>query len=205
MSRAVLGRRAVLLAAPALAAGCANPLSRPFAEKTLFVLDVRRPQRLPPNPRGRVLVLRTITPAPGVELRGLVTRLAGGQQRADFWNEFFAPPAALVQDQLRTWLADAGLFSAVVDQGTRATPALALEPVLAGLFADGSVSPPQARAQMQALLLGLDRTPPRVLAKGDHDRAAQIASLEPAAIVAGLNVALAAVFGEIEASLRAVA
>jgi cholesterol transport system auxiliary component len=205
MSRHVLGRRAALLAAPALAAGCANPLSRPFADKTLFVLDVRRPQRLPPNPRGRVLVLRTVTPAPGVELRGLVTRLAGGQQRADFWNEFFAPPAALVQDQLRSWLADAGLFSAVVDQGTRATPTLALEPVLAGLFADASVSPPQARAQMQALLLGLDRTPPRVLAKGDHDRAAQITSLEPSAIVAGLNVALAAVFAEIEASLRAVA
>ncbi|MCU0987107.1 MAG: hypothetical protein MUC89_19575 [Acetobacteraceae bacterium] len=156
-------RRSLLLAAPALAAGCSNPLSRPFPEKTFFVLDVRRPQRLPPNPRGRVLALRTVTPAPGVELRGLVTRLAGGQQRADFWNEFFAPPASLVQDQLRTWLADSGLFSAVVDQGTRATPALAL------------------------------------------DRAAQIASLEPAAIVAGFNVALAAIFAEIEASLRAVA
>jgi cholesterol transport system auxiliary component len=205
MSGAFPGRRAALLGLPALVAGCANPLSRPFPEKALFVLDVRRPQRLPPTPRGRVLVLRSVTPAPGVELRGLVTRLPGGQQRADFWNEFFAPPAALVQDQLRTWLADSGLFSAVVDQGTRAAPSIALEPVLTGLFADGAVSPPQARAQMQVLLLGLDRTPPRVLGRGEHDRAAQIASLEPAAIVAGLNVALAAVFGEIEASLRAVA
>lgn len=205
MSRAVIGRRGLVLAAPALAAGCANPLSRPFPEKSLFVLDVRRPQRLPPNPRGRVLVLRTVTPAPGVEMRGLVTRLAGGQQRSDFWNEFFAPPAALVQDQLRTWLADSGLFSAVVDQGTRAMATLALEPVLTGLFADASVSPAQARAQMQVLLLGLDRSPPRVLGRGEHDRAAQIASLEPAAIVAGLNVALAAVFSEIEASFRAVA
>jgi cholesterol transport system auxiliary component len=205
MKPPVMRRRALLLAAPALAVGCSNPLSRPFPEKTFFVLDVRRPQRLPPNPRGRVLALRTVTPAPGVELRGLVTRLAGGQQRADFWNEFFAPPASLVQDQLRTWLADSGLFSAVVDQGTRATPALALEPVLNGLFADATVSPPQARAQMQVLLLGLDRTPPRVLTRGDHDRAAQIASVEPAAIVAGFNVALAAIFAEIEASLRAVA
>ncbi len=205
MSPPATPRRAVLLATPALAAGCANPLSRPFPEKTLFVLDVRRPQRLAPNPRGRVLVLRSVTPAPGAELRGLVTRQAGGQQRVDFWNEFFAPPAALVQDQLRTWLAECGLFSAVVDQGTRATPALALEPVLGGLFADAATTPPQARAQMQALLLGLDRTPPRVLAQGDFDRAAQIASLAPQAIVAGLNVALAAVFGEIEAALRAVA
>lgn len=196
-------RRSLLLAAPALAAGCDNPLSRPFPEKALFVLDVRRPQRLAPNPRGRVLVLRTVTPAPGAELRGVVTRLPGGQQRADFWNEFFAPPAALVQDQLRTWLADSGLFAAVVDPGTRATPSLALEPALNGLFADASVAPPVARAQLQTLLLGLDRTPPRVLAKGEHDRAAQLASLEPAAIVAGLNVALAAVFAEIEASLRA--
>lgn len=198
-------RRALLLAAPAVAAGCANPLSRPFPEKTLFVLDVRRPQRLPPNPRGRVLVVRTVAAGPGAELRGIVTRLPGGQQRADFWNEFFSPPPALVQDALRQWLADSGLFSAVVDPGTRATPALALEPVLNAMFADAAETPPVARVQMQTLTLGLDRTPPRVLAQGDHDRRAQLASLAPATIVAGFNVVLAAIFSDIEASFRAVA
>ncbi len=198
-------RRSLLLAAPALLAACANPLSQPFPDKKLFVLDVRRPQRLPPNPRGRVLVVRTITPAPGAELRGITTRLEGGQIRTDFWNEFFAPPAALVQDQLRTWLSESGLFAAVVDQGSRTTPGLALEGVLNGLFAEATETPPTARAQMQALLLGLDRSPPRVVAQGEYDRRAQIASLEPAAIVAGFNVALAAIFSEIEAALRPVA
>jgi len=197
-------RRSLLLAAPALAAGC-NPLSQPFPEKAMFVLDVRRPQRLPPNPRGRVLVLRTVTPGPGAEQRGLVTRFQGGQQRVDFWNEFFSPPPSLVQDQLRQWLADSGLFSAVVDQGTRAAPALALEPVLNALFADAAESPAVARVQMQTLTLGLDRTPPRVIAQGEHDRRAQIASLTPATIVAGFNVVLAAIFADIEASFRGVA
>lgn len=197
-------RRTLLLAAPAILAACSNPLRQPFPDKKLFVLDVRRPQRLPPNPRGRVLVVRTITAAPGAELRGLATRLEGGQVRTDFWNEFFAPPAALVQDQLRTWLADSGIFSAVVDQGTRTTPSLALEGVLNGLFAEAA-TPPTARAQMQMLLLGLDRSPPRVAAQGEYDRRAQIASLEPAAIVAGFNVVLAAIFSEIEAALRPVA
>ncbi|WP_144299678.1 ABC-type transport auxiliary lipoprotein family protein [Elioraea rosea] len=198
-------RRTLLLAAPAILAACSNPLTQPFPDKKLFVLDVRRPQRLPANPRGRVLVLRTIAAAPGAELRGIATRLEGGQVRTDFWNEFFAPPASLVQDQLRTWLADAGIFSAVVDQGTRTTPGLALEGVLNGLFAEGAATPPTARAQMQMLLLGLDRSPPRVVAQGEYDRRAQIASLEPAAIVAGFNVALAAIFSEIEAALRPVA
>jgi cholesterol transport system auxiliary component len=198
-------RRTLLLAAPALAAGCSNPLSQPFPEKNFFVLDVRRPQRLPPNPRGRVLVLRSVTAGPGAELRGIVTRFQGGQQRSDFWNEFFSPPPALIQDQLRQWLADSGLFSAVVDQGTRATPALALEPVLNAMFADAAETPPVARVQMQTLTLGLDRTPPRVIAQADHDRRAQIASLAPATIVAGFNVVLAAIFADIEASFRAVA
>lgn len=198
-------RRAFLLAGPALAAGCANPLSRPFPDKTMYVLDVRRPQRLPPNPRGRVLVVRSVAAGPGAEQRGIVTRFPGGQQRADFWNEFFAPPPALVQDALRQWLADSGLFAAVVDQGTRATPALALEPALVAMFADAAATPPVARVQMQSLILSLDRTPPRVLAQGEHDRRAELASLAPTAIVAGFNVVLAAIFGEIEAALRAVA
>jgi hypothetical protein len=169
------------------------------------VLDVRRPQRLPANPRGRVLVLRTVTPGPGAERRGIVTRLAGGQQRVDFWNEFFAAPASLVQDQLRQWLADCGLFSAVVDQGTQSRPALALEAVLTGLFGEQGEGQMVARAQMQSLVLGLDRAPPRVIAQSEHDRRAAIASLTPEMIVAGLNVALAAVFDEIEASFRRVA
>ncbi|WP_291297805.1 ABC-type transport auxiliary lipoprotein family protein [Elioraea sp.] len=195
-------RRTLLLAAPALLAACANPLTQPFPDKRLYVLDARRPQRLPANPRGRVLVLRSVTPASGAELRGIVTRLPGGQQRADFWNEFFAAPASLVQDQLRQWLADSGLFAAVVDQGTRTRPDLALETVLGGLFGDATETPAVARAQIQSLVLGLDRTPPRVIAQGDHDRRVAIASLAPEAIVAGLNVALAAVFADIEASFR---
>jgi cholesterol transport system auxiliary component len=198
-------RRRLLLAAPALAAGCANPLSQPFPEKTFFVLEVRRPQRLPPDPRGPVLVVRSVTAGPGAELRGIVTRFQGGQQRADFWNEFFSPPPALVGDQLRQWLADSGLFSAVVDQGTRATPALALEPVLNALFADAIEAPPVARVQMQTLTLRLDRTPPRVLAQHDHDRTARIDSLAPVSIVAGFNRALAAIFADIEASFRGLA
>jgi cholesterol transport system auxiliary component len=198
-------RRALLLAAPALLSACANPLSQPSPEKTFFVLEARRPQRLPPNPRGRVLQLRTVAAGPGAELRGIVTRLPGGQQRADFWNEFFAAPPALIQDQLRQWLADSGLFAAVVDQGTRATPSLALEPVLNALFADAAETPPVARVQMQTLTLGLDRTPPRVLAERQHDRRAPLPSLAPAAIVAGFNQALAAIFAEIEASFRGVA
>jgi len=197
-------RRALLLAVPVVAAGC-NPLAQPFPEKTMFVLDARRPERLPPNPRGRVLVVRSITPGPGAEQRGLVTRLPAGQQRIDFWNEFFAPPPALVQDQLRQWLADSGLFAAVVDPGTRASPTLALEPVLTALFADAAESPTVARVQMQTLILGLERSPPRVIAQAEHDRRAQIASLAPATIVAGFNVVLAAIFAEIEASFRAVA
>jgi cholesterol transport system auxiliary component len=201
-------RRRGVLAAPALLLleGCANPLSRPYPEKRLYVLAARRATALPAPAQGRVLVVRSVTPAPGMEGRGLVTRRPGHVQESDFWNEFFAPPAAMVQDALRQWLSDAGLHAAVLDQGSRARADLALESVLVAAIGDGSdPSAPAARLHLQTLLLGLDRTPPRILARGDYDRRVPVAALAPDAVVEGLSRALALVLADLEADLRRVA
>lgn len=195
-------RRAVLAAASLLAA-CSNPLSRPYPEKRLYVLTARRNGALPAPPRGRTLVVRTVTAAPGMEGRGLITRRAGNVQESDFWNEFFTAPAAMVQDAMRQWLSESGLFAAVLDQGSQGRADLALESVLVAAYGDGAdPAAPAARLHLQTLLLGLDRTPPRIVARGDYDRRVAVASLAPDVVAPGLSQALALVLTDLEADLR---
>lgn len=198
-------RRRALLAAAALA-GCGNPLSRPYPEKRLYVLEARRAGTLPAPARGRTLLVRTVTASPGMEGRGLVTRRPGNVQHSDFWNEFFAAPAAMVQDAMRQWLSEAGLFAAVLDQGSAGRADLALEAVLVAALGDGTdPAAPAARLHLQTLLLGLDRTPPRIIARGDYDRRVTLPSLAPEAVAPGLSQALAVVLADLEADLRRLA
>lgn len=196
-------RRRALVATAALLAACSNPLSRPYAEKRLYVLTAQRNGGLPAPARGRALVVRSVTASPGMEGRGLVTRRPGNVQESDFWNEFFTAPAAMVQDAIRQWLSESGLFTAVLDQGSAGRADLALESVLVAAIGDGTdPAAPVARLHLQTLLLGLDRTPPRILARGDYDRRVPVPSLAPDAVVEGLSRALALALADLEADLR---
>lgn len=192
-------RRLSLLAPLALAA-CANPLNRPFPDKRIFMLEPRRGSSLPPRPRAPVLLMRETQATPGTELRGLVTRLSGNRQEVDFWNEFAAPPARLVDAALRRWLAESGTVAAVLDPGATARGDLALETTLSVLRADFSdPGRPVAQATLAALVLDLrrERSPP--IAQATSERSVALAARGPEAIVAGLSQALAEAFGEIEA------
>lgn len=199
-------RRRAILAAVALLGACSNPLSRPYPEKRLYVLTAQRSSPLPAPVRGRTLMVRSVTAAPGMEGRGLITRRPGNVQESDFWNEFFTSPAAMVQAAVRQWLSDSGLFVAVLDQGSAGQADLALEAVLVAAIGDGAApAAPFARLHLQTLLLGLDRTPPRILARGDYDRRVPVASLAPEVVVPGLSQALALVLADLEADLRRLA
>ena len=73
----------------------------------------------PPNPRGRVLLVRDVRAGPGLEVRGLQWLQRDGSVHVDFYEQWAVPPAQAVEDDLRQWLADAGLFRAVVAPGSR--------------------------------------------------------------------------------------
>jgi cholesterol transport system auxiliary component len=198
-------RRRALLVGLAVAA-CSNPLSRPYPEKQLFLLEARRTGSAPRAARGKIVLVRDVQSTPGTESRSLVTRLPGGQQRSDFWNEFFAPPAAMVDDALRRWLTDSGAAAAVLAPGSRARADIAIEATLTALFGDGTdAAAPRARVGLAVLFLGVDRDPARILGQATIDEATPIASLAPEAVTAGLNTALATALSRVEATLRGLA
>ena len=147
----ILARRSALIALPLLA-GCSVFPDRPYIEVLRYPLQpVRTTLRAPARAPRRTLLVRLLRSAPGTELRGLRTIRADGTERLDPYAEWAAPPAELIEEAARRWLAGAGLFAGVVAPGTRARPDLVLECEVTALEADLRTG--QARAGLSAVLL----------------------------------------------------
>jgi ABC-type uncharacterized transport system auxiliary subunit len=175
--QSVLQRRALLAAIPAALAGCSVLPARPYVEKREWPLDVRRPAILPPRPGGKVLLVRTLRAAPGMELRGLQRVQPDGSIHTDFYEEWSVPPADAVEDALRRWLAASGLFSAVLAPGSRLPADLALEGELLSLLATPAQG--SSRAALGFVLLDLRPAPVRALLQADVSAEAPLEGVDP--------------------------
>ncbi len=139
---------------------------------------MRRPVVLPPNPRGKVLLVRTLRAAPGLEARGLQVLQPDGSVRTEFYEEWSVPPADAVEDVLRRWLAASGLFSAVLAPGSRLRADLALEGELLTLA--GRPADRVSRAALGIVLIDLRPAPVRVLAQAELSATAPLGRGRPA-------------------------
>ncbi len=148
-------RRRIFLAATTAAAlglaGCGLS-ERPYEEKRDWPLTTRRPEHLAANPRGKVILLRSMQAGPGLETRGLRSLRADGSVRSDFYETWAVPPAQGVEAALRDWLSACGRYAAVLAPGSRVTPDLILETTLTEFVAD----PPHGRARAAMTLVVLD-------------------------------------------------
>ncbi len=194
-------RRRWLLAAPAILGGCSILPARPYLEKRSWPLDVRRPVALPPRPGGKVLLVRTLRTAPGLEARGLQIVENDGSIHTDFYEEWSVPPADAVEDSLRRWLAASGLFSAVLAPGSRARADWALEGELQSLLA----LPAQtiSRAALGLVLIDLSPSPARVLLQADATAEAPLDGRSPPQIAASGRAAVARLMAEVEGRIAA--
>lgn len=214
-----LARRALLRSLLFLAllpvAGCSVLPDRPFQETRRFALAPERPRRQAAPAGAPVLLLRGIRAAPGLDVRGL--RVAGPGQQVDveYWNEWAAPPAELVEEAMRRWLGAAGLFGAVTAPGSRLRSSLVLEGELIRLQAEpGAGERGQARVALSMLLLregsnGEARILGQFLPEGtaplpgERARDGRPAAADAAAAMnAALGAALAALEGELRRVVR---
>ena len=193
-----MGRR-VLLGATAGLAGCSILPSRPYLEKREWPLDVRRPVILPPRPRGKVLLVRTLRAAPGLEARGLQVVQADGSIRTDFYEEWSVPPTDAMEDVLRRWLAASGLFSAVLAPGSRLRADLAIEGELLALLANPAER--VCHASLGLVLLDLRPVTARVLLQAEETATAPLAGSTPPDVAHAGQGAVARLMAKIEADV----
>jgi cholesterol transport system auxiliary component len=191
--------RRVWLAGAAALAGCSVLPQQPYLQRRDWPLLARRPAALPPRTKGPVLLVRGVQAAPGLESRGLQWKLPDGSLHVDYYEQWAVPPAQAVEDALRLWLADAGLFAAVVAPGSQLPADLTLEGELTEFLGD-----PQAGVARAALaLVLLDKRPQtvRVLLQKTEGATALLADTQPPVVVQALQAALEATLRETEQSL----
>lgn len=192
-------RRRLLLAAPLLLAGCGLS-ERPYAERRQWPLMVRRARSEPARAGAPVLLVRGLRAGPGLEARGLQSLEADGSIRTAFYEEWAAPPAQAAEEALRLWLADCGLFAAVVAPGSRLEPDQVLEGELGGLWTIPATG--QAHCALGVTVVAERGAVRRVLLQQRLAAEAPLSGTSAREAVEAQSAALGAVLGQVEAALR---
>jgi cholesterol transport system auxiliary component len=192
-------RRRAWLAGAAALTGCSVLPQQPYSQKRDWPLLARRPVTLPPRSTGPVLLVRNIQAAPGLESRGLRWALPDGSLHVDYYEQWAVPPAQAVEDALRLWLADAGLFAAVVAPGSLLPADLTLEGELTEFQGDPQAG--VARAALALVLLDRRPQPVRVLLQRTASATVPLTGTQPPALVQALQGALREVLQQTEQAL----
>lgn len=203
--RWLLGGMAGTALATALGGGgCSVLPSQPYLERRDWPLVVRRPLALPRRPGGRVLLVRAVQAGPGLEMRGLQTLQPDGSVRTAFYEQWAVPPAEAIDDDLRRWLADSGVFAAVLGPGSRMTADFVLDGELVLLHADLGTG--MARAALALVLIdqrpsATQIMPGRIRLERTEAADVKLDGTDPPALVRAQLAAVAAVLRRTEADL----
>jgi len=207
--RWLLGGMAGTALATALGGGgCSVLPTQPYLERRDWPLVVRRPDVAGAAkgsvggsaPRGgRVLLVRTVSAGPGLETRGLQTLQPDGSLKTDFYEQWSVPPAEAINHDLMRWLADSGVFTAVVGPGSRLTPDFVLEAELLALHAD--LASMTARASLSLELIDQRAGADRVRLERTESAEVKLEGTDPPALVRAQLAAVAAVLRQTETGL----
>lgn len=205
--RALAAILAVILALP-LASACVK-LERQPIEKRFYALETARPAAAVPasvSPAAApgVLLVRRLVVSPRATGRELVYRTAPGVWSADYYNVYFVTPADMLTQDLRAWLGAAGVAAEVVDPSSLAGHDYILEGNVTSLHGDLASKPAEAVVEMQFLLLRAGGGERKVLMTRDYRKTAPLASNTPQELIRAQREAVAAVYAQLEADLRAV-
>jgi len=202
---ATLPRSLALCLALALCAACVRMERQPI-DKHYYALETARAASdsalVMPKANAATLLVRRMQAAPRVSGRELVYRTAPSAWTADYYNLFFVSPADMLTQDLRTWLAQAGIFANVVDPGSLAPSEYTLEGNVSALHGDFSAKPAQAVAEMQFLLLRTTGAERQVVLTRDYRKSVALASNSPQELVRALREAVTGVYADLEADLR---
>jgi len=119
----------------------------------------------------------------------------------DFYEQWAVPPAQAAEDDLRQWLADAGLFRAVVAPGSRLNADYVLEGELDAFVAELNAN--VGRAALALVLLDQRQGSAKVLLQRTIAAEARLSGTEAPAIAEAMKTALTEVLRQTETVIAA--
>ena len=192
-----------LIAALAMAAGCAPSIKQQAPDKLYYVLEASRPADVPSSaaPLAGVLAVRKLAVAPAFESRELLYQTAQSRLQPDYYNQFIVPPEDMATQAVRQWLADTGLFSSVGLPGSGMRQEFAMEGGITALYGDFTGAQAHAVLKAQFFLFMTRGTYDMVFHK-DYSESVLLEDRSAAGLVAGMNTALVKMLSALEADLR---
>ena len=192
-------RNAIALAAQACLLSACGLSERPFVEQRRWPLVVPRPSIQPARMSSKVIELRNLRAAPGMDSDALQTVQPDGSVVQQFYERWAVEPADGVTECLLLWLTQSGRFAAVLNQGSRAEADVALEGTLTSLHADLG----QRRAEAVIAIIAIDLHPPgrRILLQASFTGSFALQDVLPATQIRAQLAALADAFDQIERAI----
>ena len=183
------------------ATGCVGALKTDYPERRFYTLSAERPITTAGPAKDAVLRVRRFTASKLSEGNELVTRRGEAEYETDFYNAFFAPPAAQLTEQTQRWLGAAGLFSAVVGTGSSVPETHVLEGNLVSLYTDGRENHGEAILALQVMLVRVSSDPSVVVFEKTYKASERATPAVPETSVRGWNTGLGRILAELEADL----
>ena len=115
-----------------LLAGCQSAMN-----KNQYVLQVSPPQTAKVSqPPGIILEVRAFTIDSEFSGRQMVYRIDEFRYAPNYYNEFLIPPAIMIGEATRNWLADTETFARVAEPGSGMMPTYILNGSISACYAD---------------------------------------------------------------------
>ncbi len=193
-----------LLVSSALSSGCVS-LAKSFPEKHFYSLDVVRQGEQVGPASGTVLKVQRFRISPRFEGKEMVYRTSDTRYESDFYNEWFISPNAMVTQQAQNWLANAGLFQAVVDSSSSLDATHVLEGSVTALYGDyRQKEAPKAVLDFQVVLINEGASHTEIVFRREYRQVVDMANMSPDTLASGWNEGLRQILAALEKDLRKV-
>ena len=186
-----------------LSAGCVD-LSRPALAKHYYLLETSpKPSDVPPAHAGAIRVTGVEVSAPFSE-RSMVYRLEQERYEADFYNEYFVAPRAMITSKLVEWLTVRRVFATTLPPSSTLDAPYAIEGQVTALYGDlRDKAKTVAVVGMQMFVTDVRNPEKSILLERVCAEQVPVPDRSADAISKGLSQALQRCFAALETDLRA--
>jgi cholesterol transport system auxiliary component len=165
-------------------------LERSYPEKRFYVLEVRAPAANGEAMQNEILQVSTLRISPRYQDRSFVYRISDGGFETDFYNQFIAPPAGLISEEIRKGLIGAQLFKYVTSASN-------------GIYGDfRNLSAPTAVIDLEFFLTSDVPAKPGVLMQKRYVQSVPVSSRSPEALIKSWDLALEQIITTLTADIR---
>ena len=188
-----------------LGSGCVN-LERSYPDKRFYVLEVRPPATTGAPMNDEILQVSPLRISPRYQDRSFVYRISDSGFEADYYNQFIAPPAGLISEEIRKSLTGAQLFKHVISASSSQAPSYVLEGTVNGIYGDFSNSnAPAAIIDLEFFLTSDLPSKPGILLQKRYVQSVPVSSRSPEALVKSWDRALEEILAALAADIRTTA